>query len=156
MSLHRVQLVLVILFLFGTGFWLTSIGWQEIQMARKLDQNAAMVEGRVLENESHALSKGGQSSTLVVEYVPPGHPAITKTFQVDSADYKKGRDTGRAKVTYLPAAPEVSRVTQFALFPFQILTGLGMAMCLAGLFCLLWWKRHDPRPASGRGETATA
>ena len=64
------------------------------------------------------------------------YPAITKEFDVGSSDYQAAKETGKARVTYLPEDPQVSRVTDFEILPFQILLGLGGLMTLAGLFCL--------------------
>jgi hypothetical protein len=76
-----------------------------VKAAQRLEQNSAVVEGRVLSSSSRALSKAAQA-------------------------------TGKAKVTYLPEDPQVSRVTDFAILPYQILIGLGGVMTLAGLSCL--------------------
>lgn len=81
--------------------------------------------------------------TIEVEYVPRGHPPITKVFDVDSGDYKSAVATGKATVTYLPEDPRISRVTKFAMLPFQLIIGLGCIMLLAGFSCLahaLWTR----------------
>lgn len=128
---------LIISFLLGVGIWLLCFGWGYVQTDQRLEKNSAAVEGRVISSSSRRLSKGGQSLTLIVEYVPKDHVAITKEFDVDSSDYKSAQATGKARVTYLPEDPQISRVTEFALLPFQILIGLGGLMTLAGLFCFV-------------------
>lgn len=129
--------ILIISFLLGVGTWLLRFGWTHVQTDQRLEKSSAVIEGRVISSTSRPLSKGGQSSTLVVEYVPKNHAAITKEFDVDSDDYKSAQATGKAKVTYLPEDPQVSRVTNFAMLPFQVLIGLGGLMTLAGLFCFV-------------------
>jgi Protein of unknown function (DUF3592) len=129
--------ILIISFLLGVGIWLLCFGWNYVQEDQRLEQSSAVVEGRVISSSTRRLSKGGQSSTLVVEYVTPNHPAITKKFDVDSDDYQAAKETGKARVTYLPENPQVSRVTDFAILPFQILIGLGGLMTLGGLYCLV-------------------
>jgi hypothetical protein len=129
--------VLIVSSLVGVGLWLLSFGWTRVSTDRKLEQGSAVVVGRVISAAARPLSKGGQSLTLVVEYRPPNHPAITKEFDVDAAAYKAAQAGGQASVTYLPGDPHVSRVTKFAILPYQILIGLGGIMLLSGLFCLV-------------------
>lgn len=128
---------LIISFLLGVGIWLLCFGWEYVKTDQRLEKNSAAVEGRVISSSSRRLSKGGQSLTLVVEYAPKDHASITKEFDVDSGDYKSAQASGKTKVTYLPEDPQVSRVTHFAVLPFQILIGLGGLMTLAGLFCFM-------------------
>jgi hypothetical protein len=129
--------ILIIIFLFGVGIGLTIFGWKHVHDAQRLEKSSAVAEGRVISSSTERLSRGGQSSTAVVEYVPSNHPAITKKFYIDSDDYQTAQSTGKLKVTYLPEDPQVSIVTDFAIMPFQILIGLGSLMILAGLFCLI-------------------
>ncbi len=129
--------LLILVFLLGAGLWLFSYGWAEVWAAERLDQSAVVVEGRVIGGESHALSKGGQACSLVVAYKPANHATITKTFDVDGETYRATQASGTVKVAYVPEEPQVSRVTSFALLPFQLLMGLGAVMCLAGMFCLI-------------------
>lgn len=131
------KITLIISCLLGVGIWLLRIGWNDVQTDQRLERSSAVIEGRVISSTSRPLSKGGQSLTLVVEYLPKNHAAITKEFDVDSGDYRSAQATGKAKVTYLPEDPQVSRVTHFAALPFQILIGLGGLMTLAGLFCFV-------------------
>jgi Protein of unknown function (DUF3592) len=141
--LARFKVILIIVFLLGVGLWLLGVGWVQVQTAQRLDQSSAVVEGRVISSESRPLSKGGQSMTLVVEFAPANHAAITKTFHVDSDDFKAAEATGKAKVTYLPDDPQVSRVTEFALFPSQFLVGFGGVVSLAGMVCLVHYRRAN-------------
>lgn len=134
--LQKTPKALVITCLIGGGLWLLASGGAHVLAEQKLRQSSAVVEGRVLGAASHTLSKGGQALELDVEYTPPGHPAITRTFDVDSAGYKAALASGRALVTYCPQAPEVSRVTHFSILPFQLLIGLGCLMLASGLVCL--------------------
>lgn len=134
--MRQSKILLVTCFLLGSSLWLLSFGWGHVQTARRLEQNSTKTEGRVVSSATRPLSKGGQSYSVVVEYLPASHPAITKEFDVDSTDYKAAQDTGKATVTYVPEEPQVSRVTKFAVLPFQVLIGLGGVMLLAGLFCL--------------------
>ena len=136
---HHSKVILIVGFLVGVGIWLLNFGWGYVQTARRLDQSSAVVEGRVISSSTQRLSRGGQYSTLVVEYTPANHPTITKEFAVDSDDYESAQATGKAKVTYLPKDPKLSRVTDFAIFPFHVLIGLGGIMLLSGLFCLGHW-----------------
>ncbi len=133
----RLQPLLIVVFLLGTGLWLLNYGWAEVRAAQRLDQSAVSVEGRIIGGDSQSLSKGGQASSLVVAYTPANHAMITKTFAVDGETYRAAQASNTVKVTYVPEEPQISRVTKFALFPFQFLMGLGAVMCLAGLFCLL-------------------
>ncbi len=134
---HHFKAILISTFLLGVGIGLLSFGLMHVQTDQRLAKSSEVIEGRVISSTSRPLSKGGQSLTLVVEYVPKNHVAITKEFDVDSGDYKSAQATGKAKVTYLPEDPQVSRVTHFAALPFQILIGLGGLMTLAGLFCFV-------------------
>ena len=128
--------LLIISVLAGVGIWLMAFGWSEVNVNQRLDQSSATIEGRVIDANTRELSKGGQSSTLVVEYAPGNQAAITRTFDVDGATYRKALATGRAMVSYLPGDPRVSRVTRFAVMPYQILIGLGAIMLLSGTICL--------------------
>jgi hypothetical protein len=128
--------ILATTFLIGVGIWLLSFGWTQVQTAQKLEQSSAVVEGRVISSSTTKGSRGGQYYALVVEYKPADYPVITKNFDVGSSDYRTAKETGTARVTYLPENPQVSRVTDFEILPFQILLGLGGLMTLAGLFCL--------------------
>ncbi|MCB1909351.1 MAG: hypothetical protein KDH15_18465 [Rhodocyclaceae bacterium] len=142
--------MLVIAFLAGGGLFLSFFGWDHLHTIRLLEQNPAVTEGRVVGKATRALSRGGQSSKLVVEYTPAGHAAITKAFDVDGPTYRAAVATGKARVTYLPEDPAVSLITKFAVLPFQILVGFGALMVLAGLSCLGYAMRGGAKgPASG-------
>lgn len=134
---HHFKAILISTFLLGVGIWLLCLGWNHVQTDQRLEKSSATVEGRVISSSTKRGSRGGQYSALVVEYNPANHPAITKEFDVDSDDYKSAQATGKAKVTYLPEEPQISRVTHFTALPFQILMGLGGLMTLAGLFCFV-------------------
>lgn len=64
----RLQQLLIVVFLLGAALWLLNYGWAEVRAAQRLDQSAAVVEGRVVGSDSPPLSKGGQASSLVVAY----------------------------------------------------------------------------------------
>jgi hypothetical protein len=134
--------LLIISVLAGVGIWLMAFGWNEVDVNQRLDQSTATIEGRVIDANTRELSKGGQSSTLVVEYAPGNQAAITKTFDVDGATYRKGLASGRAMVSYLPEDPRVSRVTRFAVMPYKILIGLGAVMMFSGAICLWFLMRR--------------
>ena len=134
---QQFKVILIITFLLGVGIWLLSFGWTHVQTDQRLEKSSAEVDGRVISSSSHRLSKGGHSFTLVVEYTPQNHGPITKGFDVDGSDYTAAQETGKARVTYQPEDPQVSRVTKFAVLPFQILIGLGGIMILSGFFCLV-------------------
>jgi len=134
---QQTKFILIVSSLLGMGGWVTHFGWTRVQEDQRLVQSSAVTEGRVVSSASRALAKGGQSLTVVAEYVPKGHAAITKEFDVDSGDYKSAQATGRVTVTYAPEEPQISRVTKFAVLPFQFLIGLGGFMLLGGLFCLV-------------------
>lgn len=139
---HNSKAILVITFLLGMGSWVLSVGWRCVQEDQRLAQSSAETEGRVISGASRALSKGGQSLTVLVEYVPAGHAAITREFDVDSGDFRSAKATGKVTVTYVPDEPQISRVTKFAVLPYQFLIGLGGGMLLAGLFCLWHWLKN--------------
>jgi hypothetical protein len=145
----RFKAILVTAVLLGVGPWLFLFSWNHLQDASRLDQSAAVVEGHVIRSSSERLSKGGHSYTLVVEYIPANHAPITKEFDVDGGDFTTARETGKAKVTYVPEEPEISRVTHFAALPFQVLLALGGLMMLGGAGCLthacLGWTRPGKR-----------
>jgi hypothetical protein len=128
--------MLVIVILTGAGGSLLAFGLHRARTWRLLDRNAAVAEGIVIDASTRSLAKGGQSSTLVVEYAPQNHKPITRNFDVDGDTYRASMESGKASVTYLPDQPEISRVTRFAILPIQILAGLGGLMLLAGLICL--------------------
>ena len=138
---HNSKAILIITFLLGMGAWVLSVGWRCVQEDQQLAQSSAETEGRVISSASRALSKGGQSLTVVVEYVPKGHAAITKEFDVDSSDFRAAKSAGKVTVTYVPEEPQISRVTRFSVLPYHFLIGLGGLMLLAGLFCLWHWRR---------------
>jgi hypothetical protein len=136
MSMQYLRPYLVIACLTGVGGSLLAFGLNHARTQQLLDQGAAVIEGKVIEASTRALAKGGQSSTLVVEYAPMNSKPITRNFDVDGDTYRAALESGRASVTYLPGRPEISRVTRFAIVPFQILAGFGGLVLLAGLFCL--------------------
>jgi hypothetical protein len=127
---------LIILSLLGVGIGLGGFGWIQVRTDSRLDQRSSVVEGRVIDAATRALSRGGQSSTVVVEYLPVQHDPITRKFDVDGSTYRAALETGKVDVAYLPDDPRVSRVTRFATMPYQVLIGLGGLMVLSGLFCL--------------------
>ena len=133
---EKILKTVITVFLFGGGLWLLATSGSSVLVEQKLQQSSAVVEGRVIDGSSRRLSKGGQSLRLVVEYVPAGHGPITRTFDVDTGDYQEAMASRRARVTYHPADPEVSRVTQFAMLPNWVVMGLGAFMVVAGLICL--------------------
>ena len=136
------QPLLIIVFLIGMGIWLMYSGWTRVWTDQRLDQSSAVTSGRVVEAATRALSKGGQSSTLVVEYAPAEHAPITREFDVDGSAYRSGVERGTVQVTYLPADPQVARVVRFDPMPSWILIGFGGIVLLAGFSCLglFWWK----------------
>lgn len=133
---EKIVKTVITVFLFGGGLWMLATSGSSILAEQKLQQSSAVVEGRVIDGSVRSLSKGGQSLRLEVEYVPAGHAPITRTFDVDTADYQAAMTSRKALVTYHPADPEVSRVTQFAMLPNWVVMGLGAFMVVAGLICL--------------------
>jgi hypothetical protein len=134
---HHFKAILISTFLLGVGIWLLSFGWGHVQTDQRLEKSSATVEGLVISSSTRRGSRGGQYSALVVEYKPADSPAIRKEFDVGSSDYQAAKETGKARVTYLPEDPQVSRVTHFEVMPFWVLIVLGGLMILAGLFCLV-------------------
>jgi Protein of unknown function (DUF3592) len=132
----RLKRMLITITLIAVGTWLLVTGWAAVDSNRRLDMGAVTVEGRVIDTATEKLSKGGQSSTVTVEYLPGKPPAITRKIDVSGSDYRAALETGKVQVSYLPDDPEVSRVTRFAIFPFQFLAGLGGLILFSGLFCL--------------------
>lgn len=150
MSLQTLRPFLVIASLTGVGGSLLAFGLNGARTHQLLDQGAASVEGTVIDASTRALAKGGQSSTLVVEYTPENRKPVTRKFDVDGDAYRAALESGKASVTYLPDRPEISRVTRFAILPFQILAGFGGLMLLAGLFCLWHALRLRQKALHGR------
>lgn len=132
----RIKRLLIFITLIGVGSWLLATGWSAVDASRRLDEGAATVEGRVLDAATEELSKGGQSSTVTVEYIPGQAPAIIRKIDVDGTDYRAARASGKVQVSYLPDDPQVCRITRFAILPYQLLAGLGGLILVAGLFCL--------------------
>ncbi len=132
---------LVIAFLLGGGAYLTWSGGAPLYTLHRLAEHEAVVEGRVIGKATRALSRGGQSSVLVVAYALAGQPTITKVFDVDGATYRASVASGKARVWYHPEDPSISVITRFAALPFQVLVGLGGLMLLAGAFCVWHLKR---------------
>lgn len=141
---------LVTAFLVGGGLFLFYFGWDDLTTLQRLEQRSAVTEGRVIAKATRALSRGGQSSTLVVEYQPAGHPVITKTFDVDGPTYRAAVASGKARVTYHPEEPAISLITKFAALPFQVLVGLGVVMVIAGVFCAWHVLRSGKRLSGAR------
>ena len=133
---HHFKAILISTFFLGVGIGLLSFGWTHVQTDQRLEKSSATVEGRVISSSTKRGSRGGQYSALVVEYKPADSPAIRKEFDVGSSDYQAAQETGKARVTYLPDDPQVSRVTHFEVMPFWVLIALGGVMILAGLFCV--------------------
>ena len=133
---HHFKAILISTFLLGVGIWLLCFGWNDVQTDQRLAKSSATVEGRVISSSTKRGSRGGQYSALVVEYKPADSPAIRQEFDVGSSDYQAAQETGKARVTYLPEEPQVSRVTHFEVMPFWVLIVLGGLMILAGLFCV--------------------
>jgi hypothetical protein len=144
----RIKAILITTFLLGTGLWLFVFSWTWVQDARRLDESSAMVEGRVISSSAKRLSRGGHSYTLVVEYAPVKHATITKEFDVGGGDFTTAQETGKAKVTYVPQEPQISRVTNFDVLPFQVLLGLGGLMLLGGMVCLVHACSGRTRPGT--------
>lgn len=128
--------------LIGVGLWLIYSGWTAVRTDQRLDQSSAVTSGRVVDGETRALAKGGQSSTLIVEYTPAGHDPITREFDVNGSTHRSGLESGTVDVTYLPEDPQVARVVRFDPLPYWVLVGFGAIVLLAGLFCLglFWWR----------------
>lgn len=143
---------LVIAFLMGGGLYLAWSGGGHLYTLHRLSQHEAATEGRVVGKATRALSRGGQSSVLVVEYEAAGHPTITKVFDVDGPTYRAAVASGKARVRYHPEDPSISLVTKFAALPFQILVGFGVLMALAGAFCIWHLNRANTTPAGGGGK----
>jgi hypothetical protein len=139
MSQERFAPTLVISFLIGMGLWLSYFCWGHIDTSQRLEQSSVVIEGRVMSNATRSIGKRGQSFTLVVEYLPAKHPAITKEFDVDGSTYTSALASSKAKVTYLPEDPKVSLITPFAAMPYQILLGFAILLLIAGL-SLLWYE----------------
>lgn len=135
MEIPRIKALLITCILLGGGLWLSAYAWMEVRTARRLDEGGVAVEGRVVNQRTQALSKGGQAFYVTVEYEAPGVPAITTELPVDGSDYKTAASIGKTKVTYLPEEPRTARLTKFAILPFQLLLGLGALITLAGLVC---------------------
>lgn len=133
---QKIVKTVITCFLFGGGLWMLVTSGSAILVEQKLQQSSAMVVGRVIDGSTRRLSKGGQSLRVVVEYVPAGHAPIIRTFDVDTGDYQDAMASRKARVTYHPADPEVSRVTQFAMLPYWVVMGLGAFMVVAGFICL--------------------
>jgi hypothetical protein len=136
------QPLLITVSLLGVGLWLMISGWTAVRTDQRLDQSSVVTSGRVVDGATRALAKGGQSSTLVVEYTPAGQAPITRKFDVDGSTHRSGLGTGTVEVTYLPEDPQVARVVRFDPLPYWILFGFGALVLLAGLFCLgLFWRK---------------
>ena len=133
---EKIVKTVITVVLFGGGLWMLATSGSSILVEQKLQQSSAVVEGRVIDGSVRSLSKGGQSLRLEVEYVPAGHAPITRTFDVDTGDYQAAMASRKARVTYHPADPEVSRVTQFAMLPDWVCLALGAFMVAAGFICL--------------------
>ncbi len=133
---EKILKTVITVVLFGGGLWMLATSGSAVLVEQKLQQSFAVVEGRVIDGSARRLSKGGQSLRLVVEYVPAGHAVITRTFDVDTDDYQEAMASRKVRVTYHPADPEVSRVTQFAMLPCLACLALGAFMVVAGFVCL--------------------
>jgi len=149
MTQTRWAAYLVIAFLVGGGAYLSWSGAVPLHTYARLAQHEAVAEGRVVGKATRALSRGGQSSVLVVEYEAPGQPTRTKVFDVDGATYRAAVASGKARVRYHPEDPSISLITKFAALPFQILVGFGVLMILAGGFCV-WHLQRARRREAGR------
>jgi hypothetical protein len=147
MRFRSLKPLLIATALIGTGFWLASFGWTRVRTDQQLDQDRAVIGGRVVEGATQTLSKGGQYSTLVVEYVPAQRDPITREFEVDRSTYRSALESGTVNVTYLPGDPQVARIVRFATMPYQILIGFGGVVLLSGLWCLgHFLKGESARP----------
>ncbi len=146
MDLQKFKAVLIIVTLIGMGIGLSGFGWSRVRTDRLLDQSSDATEGRVVDSSVYKGSRGGEWPTLVVEYSPGEHGPITRSFDVDRSTYQTALATGKVRVSYRPEDPRISRITRFETLPFQILTGLGGMILLAGLFCL-----HRYRKGAGMG-----
>lgn len=146
MEVQKLKAILITVTLIGIGIGLSVFGWSRVRTDRLLDQSSVATEGRVVDSRVYKGSRGGQWPTLVVEYTPAGQAAITRDFDVDSSTYQKALETGKVTVSYWPGDPRIGRVTRFTVLPFQLLTGLGVLILLAGLLCL-----HHFRKGTGMG-----
>lgn len=148
--LQTIRSLLIATSLIVTGLWLFSFGWTRVRTDQRLDQTSAVTTGRVIDGATESLSKGGQYSTLVVEYTPGGQAPITREFEVDSTTYRNSLETGEISVTYLPGDPQVSRVVRFASMPYQILIGFGGLILLSGLLVLWLLARKGATGPAGK------
>lgn len=136
MDLQKFKVVLITTTLFGMGIGLAGYGWNKVRTDRLLDERSDTVEGRVVDSWVHTGSRGGEWPTIVVEYSPPAHGPITRNFDINQSTYQTALETRKVTVNYWPEDPRISRVTRFETLPFQLLTGLGGLILLAGLACL--------------------
>lgn len=146
---EKILKTVITVVLFGGGLWLLASSGSAVMVEQKLQQSSAVVEGRVIDGSTQRLSKGGQSLKLAVEYLPAGHAPITRTFDVDTGDYKAAMASRKTLVTYHPADPEVSRVTRFAMLPYLASLALGAFMVVAGFICLGSDVTTSRRPPGG-------
>ncbi len=152
MDFQKAKPILVIATLIGMGVGLLGFGWNRVRTDRLLDRSSAATEGRVIDSWVHTGSRGGEWPTLVVEYSPAAHDPVTRNFDVNQTTYQTALETRRVTVHYFPGDPRISRVTRFETLPFQILTGLGGVILLAGLFCIVHYmkERSEAGPAGTR------
>jgi hypothetical protein len=114
------------------GIGLTSFSWNRVRTDQLLDQRNSVIEGKVINGWITKGQRGGQWSTLEVEYQPASHPLIKREFDADRATYEAGLETRKVAVTYFPEDPGIARVTRFETTPFQILMGFGGLITLGG------------------------
>ncbi|MGL4401057.1 MAG: hypothetical protein ACRCXD_14400 [Luteolibacter sp.] len=149
MDFQKAKPILVIATLIGMGVGLLGFGWDRVRTDRLLDRSSAATEGRVMDSWVHTGSRGGEWPTLVVEYVPTAHAPITRKFDVNQTTYQTALETRKVTVHYFPEDPRISRVTRFETLPFQLLTGLGGAILLAGFFCFVHYMKKRSKVGPG-------
>lgn len=142
MTYQKFKAVLITTTLIGIGIGLVAYGWNSVRTNRLLDESSATAEGRVVDSWVYTGSRGGEWPTLAVEYSPAAHGPVTRNFDVNQAAYQTALETRRVTVNYLPEDPRISRVTRFETLPFQLLIGLGGAILVAGLFCLVHYMKE--------------
>jgi hypothetical protein len=142
---HTFKALLCISTVLLIGIGLTVFSWNRVRSDQLLDQQSAVIEGKVTEGWVTKGQRGGQWSTLVVEYQPAGHPMIKRKFDADRVTYDTGLETKKVAVTYFPEDPGIARVTRFETMPFQILMGFGGLITLGGLIGLGHFIKTRPR-----------
>lgn len=91
------------------GGFLFKSGYREFSETRQLQQEAATIEAKVVDERTRYRGKGRTRYYLTVEFQTPTRAPVVQETEVDYDTHSQGAATGHVLVHYLPTSPNVLR-----------------------------------------------